>query len=89
MASSTNLLMIFISLETVSLTSYILAGFLTHNPRSSEAAFKYITYGAVASGTMLFGLSFLFGMTGTGDLGQISTALTELLAAAKSIPSPC
>ena len=40
MASSTNLLMIFISLETVSLTSYILAGFLTHNPRSSEAAFK-------------------------------------------------
>ena len=46
MVSSTNLLMIFISLETVSLTSYILAGFLTHNPRSSEAAFKYITYGA-------------------------------------------
>ena len=39
MASSTNLLMIFISLETVSLTSYILAGFLTHSPRSSEAAF--------------------------------------------------
>ena len=55
MASSTNLLMIFISLETVSLTSYILAGFLTHSPRSSEAAFKYITYGAVVSGTMLFG----------------------------------
>ena len=80
MASSTNLLMIFISLETVSLTSYILAGFLTHNPRSSEAAFKYITYGAVASGTMLFGLSLLFGMTGTGDLGQISTRLTELFA---------
>ena len=86
MASSTNLLMIFISLETVSLTSYILAGFLTHNPRSSEAAFKYITYGAVASGTMLFGLSFLFGMTGTGDLGQISTRLTELLAAGEVYP---
>ena len=86
MASSTNLLMIFISLETVSLTSYILAGFLTHNPRSSEAAFKYITYGAVASGTMLFGLSLLFGMTGTGDLGQISTALTELLAAGEIYP---
>ena len=80
MASSTNLLMIFISLETVSLTSYILAGFLTHSPRSSEAAFKYITYGAVASGTMLFGLSLLFGMTGTGDLAQISGRLPELLA---------
>ena len=86
MASSTNLLMIFISLETVSLTSYILAGFLTHNPRSSEAAFKYITYGAVASGTMLFGLSLLFGMTGTGDLGQISTRLTELLASGEIYP---
>ena len=86
MASSTNLLMIFISLETVSLTSYILAGFLTHNPRSSEAAFKYITYGAVASGTMLFGLSLLFGMTGTGDLGQISTRLTELLASGAISP---
>lgn len=80
MASSTNLLMIFISLETVSLTSYILAGFLTHNPRSSEAAFKYITYGAVASGTMLFGLSLIFGMTGTGDLAEISTRLPEVLA---------
>ena len=83
MASSTNLLMIFISLETVSLTSYILAGFLTHSPRSSEAAFKYITYGAVASGTMLFGLSLLFGMTGTGDLATISTRLPEVLATGK------
>jgi len=80
MASATNLLMIFIALETVSLTSYILAGFLTHNPRSSEAAFKYITYGAVASGTMLFGLSLLFGMAGTGDLTQIGGRLAELLA---------
>ena len=86
MASSTNLLMIFISLETVSLTSYILAGFLTHSPRSSEAAFKYITYGAVASGTMLFGLSFLFGMAGSGDLGQISVRLTELLASGEVAP---
>ena len=86
MTSSTNLLMIFISLETVSLTSYILAGFLTHNPRSSEAAFKYITYGAVASGTMLFGLSLLFGMTGTGDLVQINGHLTELLASGEVAP---
>ena len=80
MASSTNLLMIFISLETVSLTSYILAGFLTHSPRASEAAFKYITFGAVASGTMLFGLSMLFGMAGTGDLTQISLQIAAVLA---------
>ena len=86
MVSSTNLLMIFISLETVSLTSYILAGFLTHNPRSSEAAFKYITYGAVASGTMLFGFSLLFGLTGTGDVAQISSRLTEMFNAGEAYP---
>ena len=86
MVSSTNLLMIFISLETVSLTSYILAGFLTHNPRSSEAAFKYITYGAVASGTMLFGFSLLFGLTGTGDVVQISSRLTEMFSAGEAYP---
>lgn len=80
MASATNLLMIFIALETVSLTSYILAGFLTHSPRSSEAAFKYITYGAVASGTMLFGLSLIYGMTGTGDLAAIGQQLPIVLA---------
>ena len=86
MVSSTNLLMIFISLETVSLTSYILAGFLTHNPRSSEAAFKYITFGAVASGTMLFGFSLLFGLTGTGDVVQISSRLTAMFSAGEVYP---
>ena len=70
----------------MSLTSYILAGFLTHNPRSSEAAFKYITYGAVASGTMLFGLSLLFGLTGTGDVVQISSRLTEMFSAGEAYP---
>lgn len=78
MTSSTHLLMIYLSIEMVSLASYILAGFLTHSPRSSEAAFKYITYGAVASGTMLFGISLLFGMTGTGDVVLISSQLTEM-----------
>ena len=80
MASSTHLLMIYLSLEMVSLTSYILAGFLTHSPRSSEAAFKYITFGAVSSGTMLFGISLMFGMTGTGDIVLISSRLGEMFS---------
>ena len=75
MASSTNILIAYLSLETVSLTSYILAGFLTRSPRSSEAAFKYIIFGAVASGTMLFGLSLVFGMTGTTSISQIGQQL--------------
>ena len=86
MASSTHLLMVYLSLETVSLTSYILAGFLTRSPRSSEAAFKYITYGAVASGTMLFGLSLLFGLTGTGDVTQIGTSLVEMFNSGEGSP---
>lgn len=86
MASSTHLLMIYLSLETVSLTSYILAGFLTHSPRSSEAAFKYITYGAVSSGTMLFGISLLFGMTGTGNVMLMSSKLTEMFSQGEAYP---
>ncbi len=80
MASSTNLLIAYLALETVSIASYILAGFLTHNRRSSEAAFKYIIYGAVASGTMLFGLSLIFGLTGTASIPEIGTRLAEVIA---------
>ena len=80
MAASTNLLLAYLALETVSIASYILAGFLTHNRRSSEAAFKYIIYGAVASGTMLFGLSLIFGLTGTASIPEIGTKLAEVVA---------
>ena len=48
MAESANLLMAYLSLEFVSLTSYILTGFLRHNRRSQEAALKYLLYGGVA-----------------------------------------
>ena len=49
MAEANNLLMAYLSLELVSLTSYILTGFLKHNRRSQEAALKYLIYGGVAS----------------------------------------
>ncbi len=75
MASATNLLMAYLALELVSITSYILTGFLPHNRRSSEAALKYLIYGGVASGTMIYGMSWIFGMTGSLDYGQIHAAL--------------
>src|SRR5262249_28087089 len=53
MAESANLLMAYLSLEFVSLTSYILTGFLRHNRRSLEAALKYLIYGGGCSGTMI------------------------------------
>jgi NADH-quinone oxidoreductase subunit N len=77
MASSSNLLMAYLSLEMVSLTSYVLTGFLPHNRRSSEAALKYLIYGGVASGTMIYGMSWIYGMTGSLDYAAIQAALTQ------------
>ncbi len=75
MAESTNLLMAYLSLEFVSLTSYILTGFLRHNRRSQEAALKYLIYGGVASGTMIYGMSWIFGITGSLDFAEINRTL--------------
>jgi len=77
MASSSNLLMAYLSLELVSLTSYVLTGFLPHNRRSSEAALKYLIYGGVASGTMIYGMSWIYGMAGSLDYGAIQQALAQ------------
>jgi len=77
MASASNLLMAYLSLEFVSLTSYVLSGYLRHNRRSGEAALKYLIYGGVASGTMIYGMSWLFGLTGSMDFAQINAALMQ------------
>ncbi len=75
MASSSNLLMAYLSLELVSITSYILTGMLPHNRRSSEAALKYLIYGGVASGSMIYGMSWIFGLAGSLDYAQINQVL--------------
>lgn len=76
MVSSTNLLMMYLSLEMVSLSSYVLAGYLKKINRSNEAALKYVIFGAVSSGLMLFGISILYGITGTADIVGISRYLS-------------
>lgn len=68
MAASADLIMIYISLETASITSYVLAGFVTKDARSSEAGMKYFVYGAFATGVMLYGMSLLYGLTGQTNL---------------------
>jgi len=75
MASASNLLTAYLSLELVSITSYILTGMLPHNRRSSEAALKYLIYGGVASGSMIYGMSWIFGLTGSLDYAQINQVL--------------
>jgi NADH-quinone oxidoreductase subunit N len=64
MAGANDLLMMYLALEFVSITSYILAGLLRHSRKSSEASLKYIIYGAAASGVMIYGMSYLYGLTG-------------------------
>jgi len=76
MASSADLVMLYLSVETASIPLYILAGFLLNDERSTEAGFKYFLYGAVASTIMLYGFSLLFGFSGTTDLYAIAAALT-------------
>lgn len=81
LATATNLLMIYLSLELVSVPSYILAGFLRHHRRSSEASLKYVIYGAFASGTMVYGMSLLYGLTGQVGLAELGPAVRAASAA--------
>jgi NADH-quinone oxidoreductase subunit N len=80
LVSAQNLLMILLALELTSLPSYILAGFRRGDRRSSEAALKYVLYGAAASGLMLYGFSLLYGMAGTLDLAKVGPALNASAA---------
>jgi proton-translocating NADH-quinone oxidoreductase chain N len=76
MAAATDLVMVYISIEMLSITSYVLTGFLREDRKSNEAAIKYFLYGAAASAAMLYGMSFLYGTTGSTDLAQIAAALS-------------
>jgi NADH-quinone oxidoreductase subunit N len=75
LASSTNLLMIWLALELVSIPSYLLSGFLKEDRLSAEAALKFVIYGSVSTAVMLFGLSYLYGMTGAFEINDIRHAL--------------
>lgn len=78
MASSVNMLMMYLSLELVSLTSYILAGYTKKVKRSSEAAIKYVIYGAASSGIMIYAMSLLYGFTGTMNIYESAKILSGI-----------
>lgn len=75
MASAANLLMAYLALEFVSLTSYILTGYRRDERRSGEAALKYLIYGGVASGAMIYGMSWIYGLAGSMDFVRVNEAL--------------
>jgi NADH-quinone oxidoreductase subunit N len=72
MASSRDLISIFVALETLSIPTYILAGWRKHDARSNEASLKYYLVGVLASAVMLYGMSIVFGMAGDTRLSQIA-----------------
>jgi len=80
MAGASNLLMMYLSLELSSLSSYILSGYTKEAPDSSEASLKYVIYGALSSGLMLYGISIVYGLSGSLDLYTINQALPQVLA---------
>ena len=75
MASGNNLISIYISLETMALASYVLAGYFKGEIKSTEAALKYFILGAFSSGVLLYGLSLVYGVTGTMGLPELAKKL--------------
>ncbi len=71
MASARDLISIFVALETISIPTYVLAGWRKHDTKSNEAALKYFLIGAISTALMLFGMSYVFGMSGSTLLSVI------------------
>jgi NADH-quinone oxidoreductase subunit N len=76
MAAGYDLVLIFIGLELMAISTYILAGFLRSNRRSNEAALKYLLLGAFSSAFMAYGFSLFYGLSGSTNLGDIAHALS-------------
>lgn len=77
MAGASNLLMMYLALELSSISSYILSGYTREAPDSSEASLKYVIYGALSSGLMLYGISIIYGLTGSLDIYSINQVLAQ------------
>lgn len=88
MASAHHLLILFLGVEMASVPSYAMVGFQKGRKASSEAALKFVIYGAGAAGVMLYGISLLAGLLGTANLPQIADRLSLLLVAGEGIGDP-
>lgn len=79
LACGMDLITLFVGLETMSVPLYVLAGFLRRQPRSPEAALKYLLLGALSTGFLAYGFSLLYGLTGTLKLSAMAAAIAALL----------
>jgi len=77
-AYSTDLVMLFVAWELMSIPTYVLAGFLKKDPSSNEAALKYFLFGALASAIIIFGISIAYGLTGSTNIGEVIQGFSTL-----------
>lgn len=77
MASSNDLILLYLGTELMALSIYVLAGFKRFDPKSNEAALKYFLLGAFSSALLLYGISFIYLLAGTTNLKDIAQKLTE------------
>ena len=76
MASAIDFVMIFVSLELVAISFYVLVSFTRRNPLTLEAGVKYLILSALSTGFLVYGITWIFGLTGETNLGRIGLALT-------------
>ncbi|MFH1733988.1 MAG: NADH-quinone oxidoreductase subunit N, partial [bacterium] len=77
LAGAADLVTLVVAIELVSIPSYILAAYQRGNSRAAEAGLKYVLYGAVSTGVMLYGMSFLYGMAGSTSIADIAAFLAK------------
>ncbi len=77
-AYSTDLVMLFVAWELMSIPTYILAGYMKKNPSSNEAAIKYFLFGALSSAIIIYGISIAYGLTGTTNIGEVIQGFATL-----------
>ena len=85
MAAANNLIMVFIGLEISSIATYVLAGYLRDDKRNNEAAIKYFLLGSFATAFLLYGIAWIYGITGSTNLDQIRYALMSGEVAPNSV----
>lgn len=77
-AYSTDLVMLFVAWELMSIPTYVLAGYLKKDPSSNEAAIKYFLFGALSSGIIIYGISLAYGLTGSTNIEQVIVGFSHL-----------
>lgn len=78
MASGTDLMTVFLGLELMSISLYVLAGFNRSNKKSSEAGLKYFLLGSFSTGFLLYGMALVYGVTGTTRIAQIAEVISQM-----------